>query len=102
MGSLASFNSTIFISGCCRRWIGIHWDTNWYDLGHESRGQAMGMGDVVNAVFVDLGLVGFGYQRIETRADLPLPGGTHLMVMYLYRKAHILHRQTHTRAHILE
>ena len=53
------------------------------------------MGHIVHAVFVNLRLIGFGYQGIKAHADLALACGPYLVVVYFYAEAHILHGKTH-------
>ena len=56
--------------------------------------------DLVDAVFVDLHLVGHQRQRVELHAELVL-GGRHLMVMLLDLDAHLGHGGKHLGAHVL-
>ena len=69
-------------------------------LGHEGRGLAVALRHHVDAVFVDLQVVGHGDERAELEAELVLRGG-HLMVVLLDDRAHLRHRRQHLAAHVL-
>ena len=70
-------------------------------LGHKGRSQPMGMGYIVDTVFVNLGLVSLGHQSVKSHTDLALSRSANLMVVHFYPEAHVLHGKTHARAHIL-
>ena len=69
-------------------------------LRHEGRGLAVDVGDLVDAVFVDLHLVSHQRQRVEFHAEFVLGGG-HFVVMLLDLDAHLGHRTEHFGAHVL-
>ncbi len=71
-------------------------------LGHEGRGLAVAVGDVVDHVLEYQQLVGLAGQAVEAGADLALPGGRHLVVMDFGDDAHLLQRQAHGRADVLQ
>ena len=69
-------------------------------LGHESRGFAVGMGDVVNDVFIFLQLIGLMGQGSEDQAQLVLTA-RHFVVMFVDLHAHPLHGGEHFAADVL-
>src|SRR6266849_6989997 len=69
-------------------------------FGHEGRGLAVDVGDLVDAVFVDLHLVGHAHHGGELEAQLVL-GGADLVVVLLDLAAHPRHGAEHLRAHVL-
>ena len=71
-------------------------------LRHERRRLAVGMGNIHDRIFHDLHFVGFFHQRIEFNTYFALTGGRDLVVVHLRFNAHILHRQTHRRAQVLQ
>ena len=71
-------------------------------LGHEGRGLAVTVGDVVHHILENLGGIRTLDQRIEAGADFALTGGRHFVVMNFDRHAHLLKDQTHGRADILQ
>ena len=71
-------------------------------LRHEGCREAVRVSHVVDAILVDLELVGLGDQGIKTRADLALSGRADLVMMHLDIQAHISHCQAHCRADILQ
>ena len=60
------------------------------------------MGDVLDDVLGDLGLVGATHQGVELGADLVLAGGRHFVVMHFNRHAAGLEGQTHGGTHVVE
>ena len=68
-------------------------------LGHEGRGLAVGMGDHVHDIFVDLHAVGGLDQRAVGQAELVLRGGD-LVVVLVARQAHLEHRRDHLAADV--
>ncbi|MNH95992.1 hypothetical protein D3C73_486480 [compost metagenome] len=56
-------------------------------LRHEGGRLAVGIGDLMHDVLVNLHLVGVAHQRVELDAKLVL-GGSHLMVMLFDDHAH--------------
>ena len=71
-------------------------------LGHKGRCHPVCVRYVVDAIFVNLGLVCFGNKRIELHPNLALSSGAHLMVMHFDPQPHVFHRQTHAGAHIVQ
>ena len=69
-------------------------------LRHEGRGLAIGMGDLMNDIFVDLHLVGVAGQRVELHAEFVLRR-RHLVVMLFDLDAHFGHDGQHFAAVIL-
>ena len=69
-------------------------------LRHEGRRLAIGVGHVVDHVFVDLHVVGGGDQRLEPGAELMLRGGD-LVVVLLDDQTHLTHGRQHLGAHVL-
>ena len=69
-------------------------------LGHEGRGLAVALRHHVDAIFIDLHVVGHGDERAELEAELVLRGG-HLVVVLLDDRAHLRHRGQHLAAHVL-
>ena len=69
-------------------------------LGHEGRGLAIGLRDVVDGIFVDLHMVGHRHERAELHAELVLRRSD-FVVMLLDDDAHLGHRRQHFAAHIL-
>ena len=69
-------------------------------LRHESRRLAIALGDVVDAVLIDLHLVGHVHQGVELHAELVLGGGD-LVVVLLDLDAHRRHGGEHLAAHVL-
>ena len=69
-------------------------------LRHEGRGLAVGIGDLVHDVFVDLHLVGVADQRVELDAELVL-GGRHFVVVLFDAHAHLGQHRQHLGAHVL-
>jgi hypothetical protein len=63
-------------------------------LGHEGRGLAIGVGDHVDDIFVDLHSVGGLGQSAVGEAELVLGGGD-LVMMLVHGKAHLDHRRDH-------
>ena len=70
-------------------------------LRHEGCGLAVDVGDLMDAVFVDLHLVGHEGQRIELHAEFVLGRG-HFVVVLLDLHAHLRHGAEHFAAHVLE
>ena len=68
-------------------------------LGHEGRGLAVGMGDHVDDIFVDLHPVGGLDQAAVGQAQLMLRGGDLVMVL-VHRQAHLDHRRDHLAADV--
>ena len=68
-------------------------------LGHEGRGLAIGLGDHVDDIFVDLHAVGGVDQRAEGQAELVLGGGDLVMVL-VARQAHFEHGRDHLAADV--
>ena len=68
-------------------------------LGHEGRGLAVGVGDHVDDIFVDLHAVGGLDQRAVGQAELVLRGGDLVMVL-VHRQAHLDHRRDHLAADV--
>ena len=56
-------------------------------LRHEGGGLAVLVGDVLDDVLGDLGLVGATHQGVELGADFVLAGGRHFVVMHFNRHA---------------
>ncbi len=71
-------------------------------LWHEGRGLAVAVGHVLHRVLEDLHLVGLDDQRARADADLGLSGGRHLVVVHFDLQSHLLARQAHRRADVLE
>ena len=71
-------------------------------LGHEGRGLAVLLGDVLDHVFVLDQLVGHRDQRVEPHVDLALAGGRDLVVVGLDRDPDLLHGQHHLGADVHE
>ena len=69
-------------------------------LRHEGCRLAVGLGHVVDHIFVDLQSIAGLHQRAELDAQLVL-GGAHLMVMLLGDDAHVGHHTQHFRAQVL-
>ena len=69
-------------------------------LGHEGRGLAVALGDLMDAVLVDLHVVGHRGQRAELETKFVLRGSHFVMVLLDYG-AHGLHRRKHFAAHVL-
>ena len=69
-------------------------------LRHEGRRLAVALRDHVDAVFVDLHVVGHRRQRAELEAELMLGRGD-LVVVLLDHRAHLRHRRQHLAAHVL-
>jgi len=67
---------------------------------HEGRRLAIGIGDLVDGVFVDLQMVGHRGQRAELHAEFVLRGG-HFVVVLLDVDAHGRHGREHFAAHVL-
>src|SRR3546814_19547312 len=63
-------------------------------LWHEGRGLAIGMGNLMHDVFVDLHAIGGRHQRAELEAQLVLGGGDFVM-MLVAGQAHVEHRRNH-------
>ena len=68
-------------------------------LGHEGRGLAVGLGDHVHDIFVDLHAVGGLDQAAVGQAELMLGGGD-FMVMLVAGQAHFEHRRDHLAADV--
>ncbi len=64
-------------------------------LGHEGRGTAIGVGDVVHAVLQGLDFVGLGHQGVELHADFVLTGGRHFVVVDFDHLAHLFQGVAH-------
>src|SRR5690606_11242061 len=64
-------------------------------LGHEGRGLAVGVSDVLHAVFQGLGFIGLGHQGVEAHADFVLAGGGDFVVVNLDHQAHFFHGVAH-------
>ncbi len=64
-------------------------------LGHEGRGLAVGIGDVVHAVLEGLDFVGLLHQGVELDADFVLAGSRHFVVMHFDDQAHLFHGVAH-------
>ena len=60
------------------------------------------VGDALDDVLVEHELVGHPQQRVESHVDLGLAGGADLVVLHLDLDPHLLHRQDHLRAQVLE
>ena len=71
-------------------------------LRHERRRLAVRGRGVVHAVLEDLQPVGALHQRRELRADLALARVGDLVVVHLDLDAHLLHREAHRRADVLQ
>ena len=71
-------------------------------LGHEGRGLAVGVGDVLHDVLQDLRPVGALGQRVEHGADFALAGGRHFVVEHFDRDAGFFQRQHHGGADVLQ
>ena len=71
-------------------------------LGHEGDGLAIALGDVLDRVFQRLHFIGLAHQGIEQDADFALAGGGDFVVMHLNGMAHLLQRQTHRAANIVQ
>ena len=69
-------------------------------LGHEAGRLAVGLGDHVGDVLIDLHVVGHGDHGAELDAELVLRGG-HLVVVLLDGDAHLGHHRDHLRADVL-
>ena len=69
-------------------------------LGHESGGLAIGIGDLVDHILVDLHVVAALGQRVELEAKFMLGGGD-FVVMLFRLDAHVLHDRQHFAAHVL-
>ena len=69
-------------------------------LRHEGRRLAIGVGDLMHDIFVDLHLVGVAHQRVELDAEFVLGGG-HFVVMLFDDDAHFGQHRQHFRAHVL-
>ena len=69
-------------------------------LRHEGGGLAVDVGDLMDAIFVDLHLVGHQRQGVELHAEFVL-GGSDFVVMLLDLDAHLGHGAEHFRAHVL-
>ena len=69
-------------------------------LRHEGCRLAIGVGDVVDDIFVDLHVVRHPHQAGEFHAELVLGGGD-LVMMLLHHDAHFSHHRQHLRAHVL-
>ena len=68
-------------------------------LGHEGRGLAVGMGDHVHDIFVDLHAVGGLDQAAIGQAELVLRSGDFVMVL-VHRQAHLEHGRDHLAADV--
>ena len=68
-------------------------------LGHEGRGLAIGLGDHVDDIFVDLHPVGGLDQLAVGQAELVLGGGD-LVMMLVHRQAHLEHGRDHLAADV--
>ena len=71
-------------------------------LGHEGRGLAVSLGDVLHDVFVPLERIGHLHQRQEAQVDFGLSRGRHFVVMLLDPDADFLHGLDHFGPHVLE
>ena len=71
-------------------------------LGHEGRGLAVAVRDVVHAVLEDLHFVSLAHQGVEGNTDFALTGGCHFVVMDFDLEAHFFHRQAHRRANVVQ
>ncbi len=71
-------------------------------LGHEGRGLAVGVGDVLDHILHDLRPVGTLHQSGEFGADFALAGVGHFVVMHFDRHAHLFEQQAHFRADVLQ
>ena len=69
-------------------------------LRHEGRRLAVGVGDLVHDVLVDLHLVGVAHQRVELDAEFVLGGG-HFVVVLFDAHAHLGQHGQHLGAHVL-
>ena len=69
-------------------------------LRHEGGGLAVDVRDLVDAILVDLHLVGHQRHGVELHAELVL-GGSDFVVMLLDLDAHLGHGAEHFRAHVL-
>ena len=70
-------------------------------LRHEGCGLAIGVGNLVDRVLVDLHLVGVAGQRVELDAQLVLRG-SHLMVVLFDHDAHLGNHGQHLGTHVLQ
>lgn len=70
-------------------------------LRHEGCRFAIGIGDLVHNILVDLHLVGAGDQRVELHAQLVLCG-SHFVVMLFNDDAHFGENRQHFGAHVLQ
>ena len=71
-------------------------------LGHEGGHLAVLTGHVLNDVFVDHDLVGHISEGVILHIELPLAGGSHLVVMHLHGDAAVDHGEHHLAADVLE
>ena len=69
-------------------------------LRHEGRRLAVGVGDLVHDILVDLHLVGVANQRVELQAEFVL-GSRNLVVMLLNTYAHLGEHGQHLGTHVL-
>ncbi len=60
------------------------------------------MGNVHDDVLEDLHGIGFAHERVKTYADLALTGRGNLVMVHLGRQTHLLERQAHRRADIVQ